>query len=389
MAAVADTAKVGSTRLGSGTACEDGSVGLPSDSVPAGADDGVGLRAELAAALAEIERLRGLLGLDQPPAIRDDGRLFAMDADSTGRPEATVDRASPPAEKLALFARLFGVRSDVFALRWENSGSLKSGWAPVRRGRDGPLVALTDDVLRKHLEGGHHVGVYPLRPGDQTSLLVLDFDSTTWALDARAVHDAAVRVGLCPALERSRSGQGAHVWIFFTGPVPAAAARQVGAGLIRLAMDERAELDLASYDRMFPSQDTLPANGFGNLIALPLQGACRRNNTTVFLNPATLEPYEDQWAFLSTVANASPEDIAQLAGELDPFTTTTRPTSKTVGPRSPAPPVVRAELGAGVSIERTGLPGWLVADLKHAASMPNPEFFEKQRMRFSTWKTRG
>ena len=187
--------------------------------------------------------------------------------------------------------------------------------------------------------------------------------------------------GCVPRLERSRSGQGAHVWIFFTAPVPAAAARQVGAGLIRVAMDERTELDLASYDRMFPSEDTLPAVGFGNLIALPLQGACRRNDTTVFLNPATLEPHEDQWAFLSSLTRSSPEAIATLAGDLDPFTAATRPTNRSAAPRSPAPQIVRAELGGGVSIERAGLPGWLVAELKHAASMPNPEFFEKQRMR--------
>jgi hypothetical protein len=103
-------------------------------------------------------------------------------------------------------------------------------------------------------------------------------------------------------LERSRSGNGAHVWGFFDGLVAAADARAMGSALLRQAMTARAELDLSSYDRFFPSQDFLPKAGFGNLIALPLHGESLQRGTTVFLDPTTIEPWPDQWAFLSSVA---------------------------------------------------------------------------------------
>lgn len=345
-------------------------------------------RRELEAAQAEVIRLRNLLGLDRPvPERPSDGRLFAADplppaAQPVGEP---ITRSSSPAAKLVLFRRLFAARTDVFAFRWENRSSGKAGWMPARSGRDGPLRSLTDDVLRTHLEGRDHVGVYPLRQGDVCTLLACDFDGASWALDARAFHDAAVAVGLQPVLERSRSGQGAHVWLFFSRPVPAVTARRLGAGLLRRAMDERVELDLASYDRLFPSQDNLPKQGFGNLIALPLNGECRRRGTTVFLDPATLQPWEDQWAFLGSILPADRTTVERLAPELDRFERVGPQRQATV--RSPAPVVVRAELAAGVAFDRIGLPAWLVAELKHVASLPNPEFFDKQRMRFSTWDT--
>ncbi len=274
-------------------------------------------RRDLAAAQLEVIRLRNLLGLDRPvPVGPSDGRLFDPEPSPAAIPSVNtpISRASTPDAKLSLFRRLFAARTDVFALRWENASKGKAGWMPARNGgRDGPLRTLTDDVLRAHLEGRDHVGVYPLRPGDVCTLLACDFDDSSWALDARAFHDAAVSVGLQPLLERSRSGQGAHVWLLFAQPILAVNARRLGAGLLRRAMDERVELDLASYDRLFPSQDNLPQQGFGNLIALPLHGECRRRGTTLFLDPTSLEPWEDQWAVLGSITrptkrrcNASP-----------------------------------------------------------------------------------
>ena len=121
-----------------------------------------------------------------------------------------------------------------------------------------------------------------------------------------------------PRVERSRSGEGAHTWTFFSGPVPASAARRLGVHILRQAMELRAELDLSSYDRLFPTQDFVPKGSFGNLIALPLQGECRRQGNTVFLDPASLEPYEDQWTFLASIPRMSPEAVAALEKTLAP-----------------------------------------------------------------------
>jgi hypothetical protein len=158
-----------------------------------------------------------------------------------------------------------------------------------------------------HLAGEIELGMYPLSWDDHCSFLACDFDGASWVLDALALHDVARTAGIPVALERSRSGDGAHVWMFFAEPVLASEARRIGFHLLREAMTARAELDLTSYDRFFPAQDLLPKGTFGNLIALPLQGKRRRTGTSVFLDPTTLEPYPDQWAFLSSLESMSAE----------------------------------------------------------------------------------
>jgi superfamily II DNA or RNA helicase len=342
----------------------------------------------------ENARLRGLLGLDSRAG---DGHRHAwaptLLTDLAERP--VVDVSSGEAEKVALLRSLFGARSDVYATRWENNSTGKSGWSPAVRGgwskrrTSKDHLPLTDDVLLAHVRGEQTVGIYPLLPGDRCALLACDFDKGTWALDALAYVDACHANGVPAVLERSRSGDGAHVWVFFDGPVPAAEARAVGAALLRQAMTSRAELDLASYDRFFPSQDFLPKAGFGNLIALPLQGECARRGTTVFLDPTDLKPWEDQWAFLSSTARLAPDAVASLATSLRPVdagpTLTFSDLAKADGP--PPPATIRTRLGAMVSIARAGLPPQVIAALKHLGSIANPEFYEKQRMRFSTWNT--
>jgi len=188
----------------------------------------------------------------------------------------------------------------------------------------------------------------------------------------------------------SRSGVGAHVWVFFASPVPAELARRLATGLLREAMGLRGQMDLSSYDRLFPSQDVLPIGGVGNLIAAPLQGRSRKNGATVFLDLATLEPYEDQWAFLSTLSRMSPREVNRAAERVGTVSVGTHadrlitPTSSKVKPQ-PAP-LIRARLGAGIRLETQDLTPSLLAALKHAASMPNPIFYERQRRRASTWE---
>jgi superfamily II DNA or RNA helicase len=354
-----------------------------------------GVSAELVRLRQENARLCGLLGLDERPG---DGHGVAWSPTllSNAAVGPTIDAGSSNAAKFELFCSLFGARSDVYAVRWENASTGKAGWSPATRGgwsrprRSRPeYLPLTDDVLASHLRGEAAVGIYPLLRGDTCSLLACDFDKGTWVLDALAYVDACHAHGVPATLERSRSGNGGHVWIFFASPVPASEARALGAALLREAMATRAEMDLSSYDRLFPSQDFLPKAGFGNLIAVPLHGRSTRAGNTLFLDPKTLEPYEDQWAFLSSVARLGPDAVSQLAATRRPVdagpAVSFADLARQGGP--PPPSVIRGQLAGRLSIERSGLPPAVLAALKHLSSVANPEFYEKQRMRFSTWKT--
>jgi hypothetical protein len=175
-------------------------------------------------------------------------------------------------------------------------------------------LPLTDEVITAHLTGTIHAGIYPLMSDDRCRLLACDLDGSGALLDALAYTKAARAADVPTALEISRSGTGAHVWSFFSDAVEATLARRIGAGLLHEAIAMRGELDLSSYDRFFPSQDYLPRSGsIGNLIALPMQGLCRRRGTTVFLDLATLEPHADQFGYLSQVERITPKRAAALA----------------------------------------------------------------------------
>jgi superfamily II DNA or RNA helicase len=359
--------------------------------------------ADLARRVAELEaenrRLRDLLGLG-----REDRAVSTSPWEPTlfpaeGPPVVSrVTRRSSPQQKVELFRALFRGRDDAYALRWENRRTDKSGWGPAIKGGwansrrpDRELLALSDEVVADHLAGRISVGLYPLLGDDTCCLLACDFDGAGWTLDALAYLDAARAAGIPAALERSRSGDGGHVWVFFSDRVLASSARRIGAYLVREAMMTRAELDLTSYDRLFPAQDFLPRQGFGNLIALPLQGECRNEGTTVFLDPSTLEPYPDQWEFLASVSRLSREAATVLAENLGdvpvgPDVWPYRRPSRLRG--SPPPPAsIRASASAMLAVDRIGLPPALLATLKHVASLHNPEFYEKEQNRFWTGNT--
>ena len=349
--------------------------------------------AELARLRTENARLLKMLELSPrqaaPPGPAQAGFFDA--------PPGPVHKDSPNDAKVAFFRALFAARTDIYATRIENSRTGWKGWLPAVRGgwqrgiphekRD--YLPLTTDVLAAHLKGDVHVGVYPLLDGDRCWWLAADFDGQDALTEALMYVKAGRAFGVPVALEVSRSGVGMHAWVFFTAPVPAETARRLGTGLLREAMAIRGKVNLASYDRLFPSQDLLPAGGVGNLIALPLFRSARDRNATVFLNLENLEPHQDQWSYLSTLGRMTPKEVsraADKAGRVPAGSEVTRlaaPVSTKIRPEAAA--VVRARLGAGIRVELADLTPALAASLRHAASMHNPQFYEKQRMRASTW----
>lgn len=352
------------------------------------------LRAAVVRLQAENDRLLRLLRLSPQEAAAPGPAQSGL----FERPPGPVHARSDPATKVAFFRAMFACRQDVYATRWENARTGRAGWVPAvpggwRKGSGASkpqYLPLTDKIVAAHLSGELHVGLYPLKADNRCHWVAADFDGPAALLDALSYLKATRALGAPAALEVSRSGVGAHVWLFFTGAVPAATARRLGMGLLREAMTLRGEMDLSSYDRLFPSQDTLPGlDAIGNLIAAPLQGQCRRRGATVFLDLSTLEPQEDQWAYLSTVGRITPKELDRLANRAAAVTTGSevdrlrRSTASRIHP--PAPPFIPARLGAGLALDRTTLPAALLATLKHAASMPNPVFYERERRRMSTY----
>jgi hypothetical protein len=279
----------------------------------------------------------------------------------------------------------------------------------VRRMPKPGIIPLGDEIIRSHLVGktpdnpaDFTAGVYPMLPDETCWFLAADFDKRSWIQDVAAFRDTARAKGVPIAIERSRSGNGAHAWIFFTEPVAAADARRLGALLVTATMDRCPDIGFDSYDRFFPSQDTMPAGGFGNLIALPLQNRPRENGNSVFVDDE-FRPYDDQWAYLSTIGRMSRPELMSIVAEA-------AATGQIIGVRLPAaeednepwaappsrrgkePPIegalpdsVDVVLGNQVYIDRSKLPPALVNRLVRLAAFQNPEFYAAQAMRLPTF----
>ena len=318
-------------------------------------------------------------------------------------------------EKIALFRRLFRGREDVYPVRWENKAG-KSGYSPAcanewKRGicekprvkcsdcSKRSLLPVTDQTLFDHLAGNQTIGVYPLLSNDSCYFLAVDFDKADWRDDAKAFVRSCRELHVPVALEISRSGNGAHAWIFFASAVAARDARRLGTALISHTCNRTRQLELGSYDRLFPNQDTMPKGGFGNLIALPLQKQPRERNYSVFVDDA-FKPYPDQWTFLASIQPMSFQDIEPVIllaiGNTHPLDVTFISDEDLKEPwkrlnvvskklTDPMPESIEVTLANLVYIEKAPLPQPLLNRLIRLAAFQNPEFYKAQAMRFPVW----
>ena len=295
-------------------------------------DPRIDLRAECQQLRKEVARLHHLLrenGIDPFP-------LTSTPANSAPPTGQTTNLSTE--QKIQLFRSLFHGREDVYAIRWEGSHG-RQGYSPASK-RDWNAynsakpedrkrvdretrvyLPLTNQSIHDHLAGKQTIGVYPLLPDETCWFLAADFDKDTWQEDATAFLESCNVCAVPAALERSRSGKGGHVWVFFDQPVPAVLARKLGTYLLTRTMERRHQLGLNSYDRFFPNQDTMPKGGFGNLFALPLQKMPRAEHNSEFLDEG-LQPHADQWGYLSSLRRMTrPEAeklilVAQQQGDL-------------------------------------------------------------------------
>ncbi len=338
----------------------------------------------------------------------------------------SINNQSPPEAKIALFRSLFRGRDEVYPRRFESRKTGKTGYQPAcanewSRGLcdkravrcaecpNRRFLPVTDDVIRLHLSGQDHsgrdfvMGAYPMLLDETCFFLAADFDKENWHEDVRAFLETCRRVNLPAALERSRSGNGGHVWLFFDQAIPATLARKLGAHVLTETMERRPDIGLDSYDRFFPNQDTLPRGGFGNLIALPLQKKPREQGNSLFLDEQ-FTPYADQWAFLAAIRKIGTSEAEAIVrdaegrgrvvgvrlpqsdeGGDEPWTAPPSRRRKEPAITGPLPAELELILGNQIYIAKDALSPELRYRLLRLAAFQNPEFYRAQAMRLPTY----
>ena len=370
----------------------------------------------------------------------------ATDLSNWAESEGIVTTASSTADKLRLFQSLFHGRDNVYAHGYQRKDggiayvpACSNEWKanvcpkanPTKRKSSGlcahcpnrDLKPLTDQVLIAHFRGADDrlrdvVGLYVTDENCETSVLVADFDDTGWQQNVAAYRDAGRQLDLDIAVERSRSGNGGHAWLFFEEPVTAKLARNLGCALITLACSLSKTMRLDAYDRLFPTQDTLVEGGFGNLISLPFQGRAQREGNSVFVDDA-FNPYSDQWEFLSRIRKITEKQAEtcvticrkRTGGLLGPFaytqadkehagfsTPSTSPAQQSGRARSfirrPKHPLTPQDFPAltvltesdMVYVPLEGLSAAACNRIRRLAAFANPEFYRAQAMHQSVWR---
>ncbi len=373
------------------------------------------LKRERDALLERVARLEGCVAELCERLERYEPQVTSVTRQDSTMPKLSLD------EKVALFRSLFRGREDVFAKRWQSRDGSKSGYQPVCSNEWNPQLCdkrkykcaecpnrqfapLTDADVYRHLEGKSPdcrdvIGLYVIHEDNTCFFLCADFD------DKNCEHgykgDVKAFVGVCKDwgvpcyVERSRSGNGAHVWMFFESSIRANKARRLGNAILTEAMSRDGCLSFKSYDRFFPNQDSLPEGGFGNLVALPLQGRARKQGNSIFVD-GDFEPYPDQWAFLQRIEKLTEDNVETLLQSyaISPTFGNLASTSENKPWELPVPPVIdQSDFGEKLEIVKAsrlylpmhGLSAKVVNHLKRIASFRNPEFFSKQAMRLSTY----
>lgn len=375
------------------------------------------LLAENGVLKAENRALREKLGMGEP--VQSEPELIVTTSPNVLN-DATVTQSGSTDEKIGLFMSLFRGREDVYAKRWYSTKTEKSGYSPVclnewERGLcDKPkrkcnvcpnrnLALLGKNAIFAHLRGNSQtgadvLGIYPMTKDENCYFLVIDFDDDDWQQDIIAFRATCMDLGLTAHVERSRSGNGGHIWFFFEDKIPAVTARKFGSALLTEAMNRNHEIKFNSYDRLFPNQDIMPTGGFGNLIALPLQGLARKNGNSLFVDENFI-PYPDQWAFLSCVkklgADTVDEYINRICGnselgvlssvgkedEQKPWERTKSQVELTSFDFSDTVKIVKVNM---LHIDKSGISQRALNRAKRLGAFRNPDFYKAQAMRLPT-----
>jgi superfamily II DNA or RNA helicase len=328
------------------------------------------------------------------------------------KPTASVPNPLTPEQKITIFSSLFRGRTDIFANRWQNqqgrsgySVACDNEWAKgicnkprvkCQECNHRQFSVLNDQVIYRHLAGQQIVGLYPLLQDNTCYLLAADFDKGNWQEEVTAMSRACAKYYVPHAIEISRSGNGAHLWIFFKDRIPANEARLLGFGLLDAAMEIYPNLSFDSYDRLFPNQDILPEGGFGNLISLPLQREARRSGKSSFVD-TELNIIDDQWQHLTLIKKLSKQELSKLLSQLssnnsqhsEQGVADNRPPWEITAKSKPlvlenSPQQITITLANHIYFEIKALPSALLARLRRLASFSNPVFFKTQALRFST-----
>lgn len=320
--------------------------------------------------------------------------------------------------QISLFRRFFRGRDDAYAQLWGNQNGPKGTYGympacsndrdavfckrpviPCRECENRKNIPLDDSRLKSHLAGKCVIGIFPILLDSHCFFLAVDFDHEEWSADTLEFSRSCRELNVPVLIEVSRSGNGAHAWIFFDEKVPAKLARQLGTAILSHACKRSGQVKFDSYDRLFPNQDTLPAGGYGNLIALPLQGSSIKRGRTVFVDDQ-FQPYPDQWAHLLNVERLQgrriKEIIFEAVGNIDPLDVAfteegafpqekKSPSSATRLIACALPKTLNIMLDDRLYFDRTLIPPQLISRLVRLASFKNDKFYVAQASHHSTW----